>query len=277
MVTTLMTTKGQLFKRINNALLDMQASTSQNFDQHFLTFARLLADSTLQAFNQKLVANLDVEHFLNESTKTQGSLVGSARLVWPSDALEVLGLKWLLIQKYAREPDQLFVFAHTFYTASGNVNATLHSLTRQLLIPFVRDYKDFVMPNDGSDGVGSGVLASNGEYPHGVQQQHITYNITGSNARVNHHSTDNSVNTVTMHSEVSNHIQALRNEIQRAQLTPDQKSEAEDVVEAIEAQIASGQPKKGVVSALIASLPAIQSITDIGKNLYDLLRTGGHI
>ncbi len=50
-----------LFRRINNSLLDMQASTSQTFEQHFLTFARLLADSSLQSLNQQLVADLDVE------------------------------------------------------------------------------------------------------------------------------------------------------------------------------------------------------------------------
>ena len=42
-----MTNRELLFKRINNALLDMQASTSQTFEQHFLTFARLLADVLL--------------------------------------------------------------------------------------------------------------------------------------------------------------------------------------------------------------------------------------
>lgn len=59
-----------LFRRINNSLLDMQASTSQTFEQHFLTFARLLADSSLQSLNQQLVADLDVEQFLDESSKT---------------------------------------------------------------------------------------------------------------------------------------------------------------------------------------------------------------
>lgn len=270
-----MANRDLLFKRINNALLDMQASTSQTFEQHFLTFARLLADSSLQSSNQQLVADLDVERFLDESSKTQGSMVGSARLVWPVDADQALGLKWLLIQKFAREPNQLLNFAHTYYTVGRNLTGELHSLTRQLLIPFGRDYKEFVMTVDNPNGESSGALASSGEAQRTMQ--HITYNISGSNARVNNLSTDNSVNTVTVRSAVSNHIQALRDEIQRAPLTADQKAEAVEVIDEVEAQVVSGKPKKGVLSALLASLPAIQSITTIGKALYDVLHGGGQI
>ncbi len=48
-----MANREALFKRVNNALFDMQAATSQTFEQHFLTFARLVADSSLQLLNQK--------------------------------------------------------------------------------------------------------------------------------------------------------------------------------------------------------------------------------
>lgn len=268
-----MTNRELLFKRINNALLDMQASTSQTFEQHFLTFARLVADVSLQSLNKRLVADLDVERFLEESFKTQGGMVGSARLVWPEEADGVLGLKWLLIQKLAREPHRLLNFAHTFYTVGRNITGEFHSLTRQLLIPFGRDYKEFVMVED-SNGAGSGALASGDKTQRAMQ--HITYNMSGNNARVNNHSTDNSVNTVTS-TTVSNHIQELRDEIYRAPLTVDQKAEAVEVVDEIEAQVASGKPKKSVLSALFASLPAIESITTIGKTLYEALALNGYI
>jgi len=43
-----MMSRDVLFKRINNALFDMQGATSQTFEQHFLTYARLFADASLQ-------------------------------------------------------------------------------------------------------------------------------------------------------------------------------------------------------------------------------------
>ncbi|TSJ83248.1 hypothetical protein FG002_021440, partial [Chitinimonas sp. BJB300] len=196
--------------------------------------------------NLRLVADLDVERFLDESSKTQRCMVGSARLVWPVDADQVLGLKWLLVQKYAREPNQLLNFTHTYYTVGSNLTGELHSLTRQLLIPLGRDYKEYVLTNDNPNEEHSGVFARSGEAKRAIQ--HITYNINGSNARVNNHSTDNSVNTVTMVSALSNHIQALRDEIQNAPLTAEQKAEAVEVIDEVESQIASGKPKKGILS-----------------------------
>lgn len=261
-----------LFNRIKNALLDLQGSTYQTFEQHFLTFSRLIADSSLQEINDRLVAGLDVEQFLAESYKTQGGMVGSARLAWPADPDAVLGLKWLLIQKLAHEPQLLFDFAHTFYTVGTNITGELHSLNRQLLIPFARDYRDFVMMFNGAETVRAHTSASGGEAQ--AMMQHITYNITGSNARVNNHSTDNSFNTVNISSNVLNQIQELRDEIEAAPLTAVEKVEAIEVVDEIEAQIALGKPKKGVIRALINSLPAVQSITTIGKTLYELLGAG---
>jgi len=139
-----MTNKYSLFKKVNNTLHDLQAATSQTYEQHFLTFARLIADASLKPINQRLTADLDVEDFLDESQKTQSSMLGSAQLVWPADLDHVLGLKWLLIQKLAGDSRLLIGFAHTFYFTGQNLTNELHSLTRQLLLPFVRDYKDYV-------------------------------------------------------------------------------------------------------------------------------------
>ena len=88
-----MASRDVLFKRINNALFDMQAATSQTFEQHFLTYARLFTDSSLQPLNEQLTANLDVDQFLEVSSRSQGSMVGSARLAWPESADQVLGLR----------------------------------------------------------------------------------------------------------------------------------------------------------------------------------------
>lgn len=261
-----------LFKRINNALFDMQAATSQTFEQHFLTFARLLADSSLQILNQKLTANLDVERFLEASSKSQGSMVGSARLAWPENADEVLGLQWLLVQKFALEPEGLLSFAHTYYTVGRNYTGELHSLTRQLLIPFARDYKDYVLVMEQTDVAAPVSSAADiiGNAP-----AHITYHINGNNARVNHQSIDNSVNMVTINSTVMNFIRELRDEIQKVPLSNDQRRAAVEVVDEIEAQIVSGKPKRAILAALLASLPAMESITSIGKSLLEALKTAG--
>jgi hypothetical protein len=265
----------QLFKRATYALLDMQASTSQTFEQHFITFSRLLADKSLEDVNNKLVSGLDLERFLEASSRTQGGMVGSAKLLWPADADEVLGLQWLLVQKLAHEPNLILNFAHTFYSMSRKHTDVLHGLTRQLLIPFDRDYKEYVTTTlaSSSEDVSYRVRASKVEQP----QPNVIYHIYGGNARVNNHSVDYSVNTSTVsNTTVTEHLQGLRSEIDRAELTSEQKSEAIEVVDEIEAQIGSGKPKKLVLTGLLKSLPAIQSVTTIGKALYDVLHSSGY-
>ncbi len=268
-----MENRGALFKRIDNALFDMQAATSQTFEQPFLTYARALADTSLESINQELVANLDVDLFLDESSKSRGGM-GSARLAWPASADDVLGLKWLLIQKLALEPQDLLGFAHTYYTVGTNLTGELRSLTRQLLIPFARDYKDYVMTLENSERVAS---ADSGVGVNDRSHTQINFHINGNNARVNNHSIDNSINYSKVTTTVTNHISALREEIMKAHLSDEERAAAIDVVDEVESQIESGKPKRAILGALLSSLPAIDSITSISNNLIQALRSTGII
>src|SRR5262249_8245016 len=38
-------------------------------------------------------------------------------------------------------------FGHTYYYAGNKIDANIHSVVRQVIIPFARDYKAFVMAN----------------------------------------------------------------------------------------------------------------------------------
>ncbi|MGO2510133.1 MAG: hypothetical protein ACTH6Y_14375 [Vibrio hibernica] len=95
--------------------------------------------------------------------------------------------------------------------------------------------------------------------------QSITYNISGPNARVNNHSTDNSTNVVNMNSDVVEHISMLRSEIERLLTEAKEKQEALEVVDAIESQFISDKPSKAVVKTLLNSLPSAGSIASIGS------------
>lgn len=100
--------------------------------------------------------------------------------------------------------------------------------------------------------------------------QSITYHISGPNARVNNHSTDNSVNTVNINSDVAEHILILRHEVKRLLTDQEQKS-ALEVIEAIEGQFESSAPSKVVVKTLLGALPNAGSIASIGSFLLSAL------
>jgi len=102
--------------------------------------------------------------------------------------------------------------------------------------------------------------------------QHITYNISGTNNRVNQNSTDNSVNIVNINPELQEHIEALRNEIKKLNIPEDEAATSYEVIDAVESQLTSEKPSKTVVKTLLASLPHAGSIASIGSFIVSLLK-----
>lgn len=100
-----------------------------------------------------------------------------------------------------------------------------------------------------------------------TEVKNITYNFHGNNARVNNDSVDNSTNIVNMGSEISEHIELLRNEVNRLIQDKTEKSDALDVVDAIEGQLTSKKPSKIVVKTLLSALPHAGSIASVGSFL----------
>jgi len=102
--------------------------------------------------------------------------------------------------------------------------------------------------------------------------QSVTYHVTGPNARINHHSTDNSTNVVTENGGIQEHLEALRQAIEATQLSRPERQSALDIVEAVDAQFASGAPKKSVVTALLSALPKVADIATIAGTLVAFVK-----
>ena len=99
----------------------------------------------------------------------------------------------------------------------------------------------------------------------------VTYNVTGNNARINQNSVDQSVNVVQMSSDIVENLEALRNEIVRAIEEESRRTEALDILDAIEQEFKSGSPKQSVVRALVQGLPAAGTIASIGSFILSCL------
>ncbi|TPJ52379.1 nucleotide-binding protein [Mesorhizobium sp. B2-6-4] len=133
-----------LFSQINNAILDLQASEYQTYDRPLKTLARLLQHPDLAAANKSLTDGLDLDAFL-ESQERGGGIVGSDRLEWPDDPNRALGLTFLLILRFAENPDFIVELGHTYFDSGSKLMAGVNAITRQLVIPFARDYKSYVI------------------------------------------------------------------------------------------------------------------------------------
>lgn len=133
-----------LFSQLNNALFDLQAATPQTFERPLKKISALLNSPELEEINASLKTGLDLNEFLKNSEKTSGSMVGSATLLWPDDQQQTFGLTLLLIDKLAVEPSFAINFGFHFFYSGNKTIAGIRQLTKQLLIPFIRDYKLFV-------------------------------------------------------------------------------------------------------------------------------------
>lgn len=134
-----------LFQQINAAVLDLQAAEYQSYERPLRRLGQLLEHPDLEAVNQALTDGLDFTAFLTESEGTGGGMAGSHRLAWPEDPTQQLGMMLLLLKHLAANPDKALGFCHHYFRSGRSLVAGIHAMTRQLLIPFVRDYKTYVL------------------------------------------------------------------------------------------------------------------------------------
>lgn len=135
-----------LFSQINNAVLDLQQADFQGYNRPLRQIARLLNHADLQPLNEVLTEGVDLEGFLTASQSPEDDMMGSAELLWPEDTLEDLALRLLLVRKVGENPDFALQFSHTFFGGNSNKYMMgIQGMTRQLIIPFVRDYKTYAL------------------------------------------------------------------------------------------------------------------------------------
>ena len=101
--------------------------------------------------------------------------------------------------------------------------------------------------------------------------QNITYNISGTNNRVNQNSTDNSINIASLSSDIQGYLDALRDEVKNLGLTQDEEIASYEVIDAVETQFKSEKPSKTVVKTLLSALPNAASIASIGSFIISCL------
>lgn len=132
----------EVFQLMNYALLDLQQAEYSTYQRPLKALGRLIDAPELAPINAVLTADVDWAAFA-ESGVGAGTM-GGEQLVWPDDPVQHLGAIILLIRKLAADPDEALGFCHHHFGRGNNtiVNG-IHGLTRQVLIPFVRDYKDY--------------------------------------------------------------------------------------------------------------------------------------
>lgn len=134
-----------IFEQINSVVLDLQGATAQTYERPLRKLGQLLDHADLSRLNESLIADVDFNQFIKDSAQTGGSFVGSKSLLWPDDPEHELGMRLLLIKHLADDPNRAINFSHEFYYSGSHIISGIRTMTSQLIIPFVRDYKAYVM------------------------------------------------------------------------------------------------------------------------------------
>ncbi|EJG1184463.1 nucleotide-binding protein [Vibrio parahaemolyticus] len=142
-----------IFVEINSAVLDLQNSQLQTYERPLKKLAQLLRHTDLEPYNEELTKEVDLDTFIAESEKTGGGMPGRAQLAWPNDHKKIMGLTLLLIEKLANDPSYATNFGHHFFYSGQKLIAGIHALTGQLIIPFVRDYKNYVQSKGNTETI----------------------------------------------------------------------------------------------------------------------------
>jgi len=138
------------FQQINNTIFDIQSSDYNNFDKHIKKLSRLLHSAELGPITGALTAGIEIEPWIEAGIATGRHMAGTAKLDWPDDPEKELGYHIRLIDLFAEKGDRYALdFALTFFYKGNSLNDNLHNMTRQMLLPFARDYIDYVKKKVG--------------------------------------------------------------------------------------------------------------------------------
>ena len=144
-----------VLRQINDAILDIQSSDYTNFDKHIKKLARLLHSSELDPVSNGLIAvGIDLDPWIEAGTALGQQMAGTAKLDWPAEPEKELGTVIRLIDRFAEKGERAALdFALTFYYNGNDINLTMRHMTRQMLIPFARDYIEYVKTKTGEEWI----------------------------------------------------------------------------------------------------------------------------
>ena len=130
-------------REVNNAVLDLQSADYNTFERPLERLASALNSDDLKTVTDELRQKAEFDAFL-EGASAGGSMMGSARLNWPSDREKELGLTIELIERAAKEPRWFLNFAHTYYYSGRKIVGDIRKFTTAVIIPFNRDFASHV-------------------------------------------------------------------------------------------------------------------------------------
>lgn len=139
-----------MLRQIENTVEELREADFNSFARRLKKLSRLLHSDSLESFTQELIADIDIDAWLEACRKSQSSLTGSAAPEWPTDAKDRLGTVALLVDRFNEVAPQAYEFALTYYYNGKDISSILQNMTSRMIVPFCRDYIEFVGSRTGA-------------------------------------------------------------------------------------------------------------------------------
>ncbi|RVT91299.1 hypothetical protein [Sphingomonas crocodyli] len=232
---------------INNAVLDLQLADYNTFERPLERIARAFGDAGIAPVVAELKSKADFDKFIEDSGQG-GSSLGSARLSWPTDIEQELGLIIHLIERGAKDTRWFLDFAFLYYYSGPKLVGNLRKITTAVIVPFNRDFATYFnerFPSSQADGRTSPAS--------------VTYNIGSlNNSPLQHISTGGHGEQTTSysHGDLQAAVVTYRRHADELGLDPAQRRKADAQVATIEAQLID-EPEPSIIKAAGKSLKTI--------------------
>jgi hypothetical protein len=139
------------FRKIENIISDLKWADQNTFDRHIKKLSAILKSDDLVGISEELVQLVDLSKWLEVGHSTQGGMVGSAELDWPTNIEKELGLVIALAHWFADDPRRALDFGHTFYYSGSKITPELQGMVAQVFVPFGRDFINYARNKMGLD------------------------------------------------------------------------------------------------------------------------------
>lgn len=131
---------GQRILEAKSRLEEISNASHQNIDDAFKRYEYALSGGGLvNEALQGLTPSVDFDNWYADACKTQGGMVGSARLNWPLEPSERVALQYELVKRIAKGEINLTDFTFTFTYQANNFDENNYAFYERVLVPFHND------------------------------------------------------------------------------------------------------------------------------------------
>ncbi|MGE0195891.1 MAG: hypothetical protein AB7P48_09740, partial [Methylocystis sp.] len=133
-----------ILRQIENTVEELRRADFNSFARRIKKLSRLMHSDSLEPLTQQLIADIDIDAWLETGRNSPSSMTGSADPDWPTDEKEGLGTVALLVDRFAEDTRHAYEFALTYYYNGNDIGSILQNMTGRMFVAVCRNYADCV-------------------------------------------------------------------------------------------------------------------------------------